>query len=534
VALAVAAADVEGFLHATGGRRVREVIVVLDFGSQYTQLIARRVREAGVYCEIYPYDANADLLRTLGAKALILSGGPASVYAQGAPKPDPRIFDLGVPLLGICYGMGILAELAGGAVAAAEKREYGAAEVTIEDTEDLFAGFHRGETTRVWMSHGDRLERLPEGWIALARTGNAPLAACADHGRRLFGVQFHPEVVHTARGREIFHNFLFRICGLEATWTMENFLLEQEKRIREQVGRDRIICALSGGVDSAVTAAIVERAVGDGLTCVFVDNGLLRKGEAEAVRAFFAPRFGRRFRYVDARARFLHALRGLVDPEEKRKAVGRTFIEVFESEAAAIPGIAYLAQGTLYPDVIESVSLRGPSATIKSHHNVGGLPERMRLKLVEPLRELFKDEVRSLGEILGLPPEIVQRQPFPGPGLAIRIIGEVTAERLELEREVDAIVVEEIHAAGLQKQTWQAFAVLLPVKSVGVMGDERTYDHVVAVRVVTSVDGMTADWARLPEEVLARLSNRIINEVPGVNRVVYDISSKPPATIEWE
>jgi GMP synthase (glutamine-hydrolysing) len=511
------------------------MILVLDFGSQYTQLIARRVREQHVYCEIHPYNVSIETVRKLAPEGIIFSGGPSSVYAEGAPLPDKAILDVGVPVLGICYGMNVLNFLAGGKVARATHREYGAAKITIDDQSDLFHGI-AGEVdgSTVWMSHGDRMESLAPGWKVIAHSGNSPIAACADVGNQRWGIQFHPEVHHSERGTDVLRSFVFGICKAEANWTMENFVGQEVEKIREQVGHEKVICALSGGVDSAVAAAIIDRAVGDKLTCVFVDNGVLRAGEAERVAEAFRGRFGDRLKVIDARKQFLDALKNVEDPEVKRKAIGRVFIEVFEAEAKRIPGVAYLAQGTLYPDVIESVSFKGPSATIKSHHNVGGLPERMHLKLVEPLRELFKDEVRELGKLVDVPDEILQRQPFPGPGLAIRILGTVTEERLFILRAVDTIVVSEIKAAGLYRKIWQSFAVLLPVKTVGVMGDERTYENVIAIRAVESVDGMTADWARLPYDLLAHLSNRIINEVAGVNRVVYDVSSKPPATIEWE
>ncbi len=519
------------------------MILVLDFGSQYTQLIARRVREARVYCEIHPYNLTREQIRRFNPKGIILSGGPASIYAEDAPRIGREVLDTHVPVLGICYGMGVLTDLFGGEVARAEKREFGRAQMIVDDSRDLFAGFVPGKETQVWMSHGDRMNSLPAGWQVLAHSANSPIAAFSDSSRCLFGVQFHPEVVHTERGSEILHNFLFRVCRCQPVWTMESFIDRSVQEIRERVDNQEVLCALSGGVDSAVVALLVSRAIGDRLTCIFVDNGLLRAHEAEEVQEVFS-RFPLTLRCLDATERFLHNLSGVEDPERKRRIIGHTFIEVFEEEARKLPAdgcpadgrpaASFLAQGTLYPDVIESISFKGPSATIKSHHNVGGLPERMHLQLIEPLRELFKDEVRSLGRLLGIPEESIGRQPFPGPGLAIRVLGEVTAERLAILRQADEIVSEEIRVAGLYNRLWQAFAVLLPVKTVGVMGDERTYENVIAVRAVESVDGMTADWAWLPHELLGRLSNRIINEVRGVNRVVYDISSKPPATIEWE
>jgi GMP synthase (glutamine-hydrolysing) len=510
------------------------MILVLDFGSQYTQLIARRIRESNVYCEIHPFNCALEKIKALKPEGIILSGGPASVYQENAPNVEKDLFQMAVPFLGICYGMGIINLASGGEVGRADRREYGPADVIIDDDNDLFRGFSRPNLVRVWMSHGDRMTSIPKGWTILAHSNNSPIAAFANPSRRFFGVQFHPEVVHTLRGKEILENFVFRICGSQPTWTMQHFVETSVRTIREQVGAGRVICALSGGVDSSVAATLVHRAIGDRLICVFVNNGLLRLSEAERVCALFSERFGASFCYVDASERFLTALRQVEDPEQKRKIIGRIFIEVFEEQARKLGGISFLAQGTLYPDVIESVSFVGPSATIKSHHNVGGLPEKMQLRLIEPLRELFKDEAREVGRELGLPSELIQRQPFPGPGLAIRVLGEVTAERLTILRHADAVVLQEIRDAGLYDKVWQSFAVLLPIRTVGVMGDERSYENVVALRVVDSLDGMTADWVPLPAELLSRISNRIINEVRGVNRVVYDISSKPPATIEWE
>jgi len=510
------------------------MILVLDFGSQYTQLIARRVRESKVYCEIHPFNIALEKIRRLQPEGIILSGGPASVYQENAPKVSEDVFKMPVPFLGICYGMGIVNLAFGGEAGRAERREYGPADLVIDDNADLFYGFSANEATRVWMSHGDKMTASPKGWSVLAHSDNSPIAAFANPTRRYFGVQFHPEVMHTVRGRQILNNFVFRVCGCRSDWTMEHFIESSVSKIRDQVGDGRVLCALSGGVDSAVAATLIFRAIRERLICVFVNNGLLRKNEAERVCSLFVERFGPSFRYVDASQEFLAALRGVEDPEIKRKRIGNKFIEIFEQEARALGEIEFLAQGTLYPDVIESVSVLGPSATIKSHHNVGGLPTNMKFQLIEPLRELFKDEVRNVGKELGLPPEMIQRQPFPGPGLAIRVLGEVSDERLKILRDADAIVLDEVRTAGFYEKLWQSFAVLLPIKTVGVVGDERSYENVLALRAVDSQDGMTADWVPLPYELLGKISNRILNEVRGVNRVVYDISSKPPATIEWE
>jgi GMP synthase (glutamine-hydrolysing) len=517
-----------------------ERILILDFGSQYTQLIARRVREAKVYCEIFPYNAGLDKVKAFNPKGLILSGGPSSVYDAGSPLIDQAHLALGVPVLGICYGMQLLTHVLGGQVAKSAKREFGRAELKIDSVAGLFNGIgselrtpNSQLETVVWMSHGDRIEKMPEGFAAIAHTDNSPTAAMADEKRKFYGVQFHPEVVHTPQGVQILRNFVYGICKCEPTWTMASFVDYSVGEIRKAVGSKQAVCGLSGGVDSSVAAVLVYKAIGKQLTCIFVNNGVLRKDEAEKVQHTFKD-MGLNLKYVDASAEFLAKLKGVEDPEKKRKIIGNTFIDVFEREAHAVGGAEFLVQGTLYPDVIESVSFKGPSAIIKSHHNVGGLPEKMKLKLVEPLRELFKDEVRAIGREMKMPDDIIDRQPFPGPGLAIRILGEVTEPRLKILREADAIVIEEIKKAGLYKEIWQSFAVLLPIKTVGVMGDERTYENVVAIRAVTSQDGMTADWARIPYDLLGIMSNRIINEVKGVNRVVLDISSKPPSTIEWE
>lgn len=510
----------------------KEKILVLDFGSQYTQLIARRVRENKVYSEIMPFNVSFADIRRFAPKGIILSGGPSSIYDRKAPMPDMRIFELGVPVLGICYGMQIMAYCLGGKVDRALKREYGRAELMIDDNADLFKGI-KARKTAVWMSHGDRIENSPPGFEGLAHTGNSPVAAMADRKRNFFALQFHPEVVHTEKGKKILNNFL-SICKCKPGWTMKSFIETATSEIREAVKESGVVCAISGGVDSAVVAVLMNMAIGKQLTCIFVDNGVLRTGEAVKVEQTLKKHFHMDIKCIDASKRFLMKLKGIIDPEAKRKIIGNEFIRVFEEEAKKLKGVKFLAQGTLYPDVIESVSFKGPSAIIKSHHNVGGLLENMKLKLVEPLRELFKDEVRVLGRELDMPEEIINRHPFPGPGLAIRIIGEVTEQRCEILRKADAIVIEEIKRSGLYNEIWQAFAVLLPIKTVGVMGDERTYENVVAVRAVKSLDGMTADWARLPYEILETVSNRIINEVRGVNRVVFDISSKPPGTIEWE
>jgi len=512
---------------------LHETVAILDFGSQYTQLIARRVRELGVYSEILPFDAGWEPARSNGLRGLILSGGPDSVYRDGAPLPDPALLDLGVPVLGICYGMQWMMRELGGMVEPAGEREYGGAVVHVTDPESLlFRGLEARQP--VWASHGDRVLQGPAGFRVAADNPSTPLAAVEDRERKLFGVQFHPEVAHTKHGTGILRNFLYDACACRGDWTLRSFVDEAVESIRSQVGDGHVVCGLSGGVDSSVMAVLLHRALGDRLDCILVDNGLLRKGEVAQVLGDFAERYHIKVSHVDAAERFLGRLAGVSDPERKRKIIGETFIEVFEEQARAFADAGFLAQGTIYPDRIESASVGGPSTTIKTHHNVGGLPERMKLQLVEPLRDLFKDEVRRVGRELGLDPLFLGRHPFPGPGLAVRVPGEVNAERLDLLREADEIFIRELREAGLYDKTAQAFAVLLPVKSVGVMGDGRTYEHVVALRAVETTDFMTADWARLPADFLASVSSRIVNEVPGINRVVYDVTSKPPGTIEWE
>ncbi|MBW1793757.1 MAG: glutamine-hydrolyzing GMP synthase [Deltaproteobacteria bacterium] len=509
------------------------MILIIDFGSQYNQLIARLVREHHVYCEIEPPSISLDQIKALAPEGIILSGGPGSIYEENSPRVDPAIFDLGTPVLGICYGMQYMVDALGGQVRKAEKREYGFAELHIKDAAGIFDGIEK--KTKCWMSHGDNVGRLPRGFRATASTPTTRVAATENSAKRFYALQFHPEVAHTPKGKRMLKNFLFRICGCRKTWTMKSFVRETTREITSVVGDNNVILGLSGGVDSSVTALLVHQAIGNQLTCIFVDNGLLRQGETAQVKELFKKHFKVNLKFVNARREFLKGLKRVVDPEKKRKIIGRTFIETFENEARKLQGVEFLAQGTLYPDIIESRSaFGGPSAVIKSHHNVGGLPRKMRLKLIEPLKHLFKDEVRILGKELGLPEDLIWRQPFPGPGLAVRIIGDVTQARLSILRKVDAILLEEIRESGLYKKLWQSFAVLLPLKSVGIMGDQRTYEHIVAIRAVTSTDAMTADWARLPHSLLGRISNRIINEVRGVNRVVYDISSKPPSTIEWE
>ena len=516
----------------TSSRSPHAAIVVVDFGSQYSMLIARRIRELNTYCEVIPYNAEESVLDHLDVRGFILSGGPNSVYDEGAPHAPDWVFESGLPVLGICYGMQLLAEQLGGKVGPGREREFGPATISASGSAPLLAGLPA--ELDVWMSHGDRIEEMPPGFASLATSGNSPVAVMADVERGYYGLQFHPEVVHTPRGGELIANYVRGVCGAEADWTAGNFVEETVATIRAQVGDGRVVCGLSGGVDSAVAATLVHRAIGDRLTCIFVDNGLLRAREAEEVVDTFERNLHMNLRHIDARGQFLAALVEVTNPETKRIRIGNTFIEVFEAEAKTIEGARFLCQGTLYPDVIESASHGAGSARIKSHHNVGGLPERMKLELVEPLRFLFKDEVRRIGAELGLSDEILWRQPFPGPGLAVRIIGEVTEERVEVLQAADAILMEEVRAAGLYRDLWQSFAVLTNTRTVGVMGDFRTYGHAVAIRAVVAEDAMTADWARLPYDLLARVSNRIVNEVDAVNRVVYDITSKPPGTIEWE
>lgn len=507
-------------------------IIIIDFGSQYSKLIARRIRELNVYSEIVHPSVQAEALKAMAPRGIVLSGGPASVYAPDAPRCMEEIFRMGIPILGICYGMQLTAAMLGGEVKRADKREYGKAEISLDNTNPLFNGLE--STLTCWMSHGDSVERLPDGFTTVGWTVNAPHAVIYNPGLNIYCLQFHPEVTHTPKGMIVLRNFVSQICGCAGDWTTESFIKDTVEKIRAEVGDKKIVCALSGGVDSSVAAVLVQKAVGGNLTCIFVDNGLLRKDEAKTVVETFRGKYRMNLIAVDAEKRFMKELAGVTDPERKRKIIGREFIRIFEERAKKAGQAEYLAQGTLYPDVIESVSVTGPAAKIKSHHNVGGLPKKMRLKLVEPLRNLFKDEVRRVGVELGLPEPLVWRHPFPGPGLAVRCLGEVTRAKLDILREADAIIVEEIKKAGLYRDLWQAFAVLTGSRSVGVMGDERTYSYVVALRAVTSEDAMTADWARIPHDVLERISNRVINEVKGVNRLVYDISSKPPATIEWE
>jgi len=512
-------------------------VLILDFGSQYTQLIARRIRELNIFSEIRPFHTDLSTLKKIDPEAIILSGGPASVYEADAPTVDKNIFDLGIPILGICYGMQLTAHLLGGKVDKGSKREFGPAEIVILKNIDMFDGFRSGEETLVWMSHGDHVSKMPVGFEGLASSEGAPICSFGDLKRKIFGIQFHPEVVHSVRGREIISNFALKVAGCKPNWTSHGFIEREISKIKGVVPETNVICGLSGGVDSTVAAVLVDKAIGERLHCILVDNGLMRENEAAQIMKRLGREpggLGLNLRLVDASDRFIKELEGVTDPEKKRKIIGRVFIEVFDEEAKKIANVSHLVQGTLYPDVIESSSVKGPSVTIKTHHNVGGLPEKMKLKLLEPFRELFKDEVRTIGRELGIGEEIIQRQPFPGPGLAVRCLGEITKARLAVLRAADRIFLEEIRAAGWYAKLWQAFAVLLPVKSVGVMGDGRTYEEVIALRAVTSEDGMTANWAYLPEDILRRASTRIINEVRGINRVTFDISSKPPATIEWE
>lgn len=510
----------------------RETILIIDFGSQYTQLIARRVREAGVYCEIHSHNITVEELQKINPIGIILSGGPMSIYDNDSPKLDRNILSLNIPMLGICYGLQLICSYLGGKVEPALDREYGKAELVVEEESDLFNDVQSESV--VWMSHGDYLTDLPSGFKVIGTSAHSPICAIENVRDKIYGVQFHPEVVNTVEGKKIINNFLFKICNAKGDWTPQNFVKGSVEKIKAAVGNSKVICALSGGVDSTVAALLVDRAIGENLICIHIDNGLMRKNESDYVEKLFRERYRLQFIRVNANKEFLSRLRGVSDPELKRKIIGNTFVEIFETEAKKIEGVEYLVQGTLYPDVIESVSVKGKSATIKTHHNVGGLPEKMNIKLIEPFRELFKDEVREVGKSLGIPEEFLGRHPFPGPGLAVRIIGEITEEKLDLLREADDIFINEIKNAGVYSEIWQAFAVLLPIQTVGVMGDARTYENVLALRAVTSVDGMTADWYRFDNQLLAAISNKIINKIKGINRVVYDISSKPPATIEWE
>ena len=509
-----------------------ESILILDFGSQYTQLIARRIREMNVYCEIHPFNISLQAITAMQPKGIVFSGGPSSVYSSDAPISNKEIFNLGIPILGICYGLQLIALQNGGEVNKAPRREFGRAILHVDASDDLFKGV--AESSEVWMSHGDEVTKLPSGFEKAAHSENASVCAIRNVEKKVYGIQFHPEVVHTKEGKKVLGNFLYEVCGCTGTWNAESFIDSAIEDIRKTVGDKKVLCALSGGVDSSVAAVLLHRAIGDQLFCIHIDNGVMRKNESAHVVKTFRDEFHIPLEFVDGSLLFLDRLIDVTDPEQKRKIIGKTFIDLFETEAKKVPGAAFLAQGTLYPDVIESVSFKGPSQTIKSHHNVGGLPEKMNLRLIEPFRELFKDEVRAVGRKLSIPDTLIDRHPFPGPGLAIRILGEVTQERLNILREADDIFIGELHRQNLYLSVWQAFAVLLPVLSVGVMGDERTYENTLALRSVTSIDGMTADWAHLPYEFLAHVSNRIINEIRGVNRVVYDVSSKPPATIEWE
>jgi GMP synthase (glutamine-hydrolysing) len=516
-----------------------ELILVLDFGGQYSQLIARRVREIGVFSELHPFNITIEKIKDMKPKGIIFSGGPASVYEKDAPHSSPEIFNLGIPVLGICYGLQVIAYQLDGEVDRSAKREYGMAEIVIDSAADLFSNIfpkkeNAQQTATVWMNHGDRLSKLPPGFESIGHTDNSPICAIQNKERRIFGVQFHPEVVHTPQGKDIIRNFIFKICRCKGDWNAGSIIGMATDNIREVVGKHNVICALSGGVDSSVLAVLLHEAIGNQLYCIHINNGLMRKNESEKVVQLYRDAYHFNLNYVDATSTFLERLKDVTEPEQKRKIIGRMFIEIFETEAQKIGNVEFLAQGTLYPDVIESTSFKGPSHTIKTHHNVGGLPETMKLKLIEPFRELFKDEVRAIGRTLGLQHDFIMRHPFPGPGLAVRILGEITSEKLTLLREADDIFIEEIRKAGIYESIWQAFAVLLPVQSVGIMGDQRTYENVIALRAVTSTDAMTADWASIPHDVLAKISSRIVNEVGGVNRVVYDISSKPPSTIEWE